>query len=235
MSTSDVTDDGFGRLRARLSPFLDDEQLIITALTHRSYCAEHEGARSNERLEFLGDSVLGLVVTDEIYARFPEFSEGDLARIRADVVSTVALAPIARDLGVGAALLLGRGEESSGGREKPSLLADALEAIIGAIFLSSGIEKATQFVRGLTRETIAEVSARSAYGDAKNRLQELAARHRVDNPVYLVTELGPDHERRYVARVQFGGVDGRGEGHSKKEAERKAAEIVLEALGEADA
>jgi ribonuclease-3 len=219
-------------LASRLAPFIGDVELLELALTHRSYCAEHEGSASNERLEFLGDAVLGLVVTEELYRNFPELPEGDLARIRADVVSSVALAPVARALGLGEGLRLGRGEDLSGGREKSSLLADALEAVMGAVFLASGMERARIFVTGLTSETIARVSARSVYGDAKNRLQELAARRSVANPVYLLREIGPDHEKRFVAEIEFDGVTGVGEGHSKKEAERQAAFAVLEALDE---
>jgi ribonuclease-3 len=224
--------EGFDELRARLRPFIEDEDLVRLALTHRSYCAENAGSLSNERLEFLGDSVLGIVVTEELYRNFPELREGDLARIRADVVSAVALAPLARELGIGEALFLGNGEDNSGGREKPSLLADALEAVMGAIFISSGIDRATTFVRELTSSTIAQVSARSVYGDAKNRLQELAAKRHVPSPVYRVHEIGPDHQKRFVAEVSFDGEHGRGEGHSKKEAERQAAFAVLEALDE---
>ena len=230
MSEDLVESDGFNALCERLDRYIADRSLLRLALVHRSYCAEHAGTHSNERLEFLGDSVLGFVVTDELYRSFPGLREGDLARIRADVVSAVALAPIARELGIGEALLLGRGEENSGGREKPSLLADALEAVMGAVFLASGIERVTTFVQGLTAPTIAEVSKRSAYGDAKNRLQELVAKQQVESVVYHVTEIGPDHQKRFVAEVTFAGFTGRGEGHSKKEAERRAALVVLEAL-----
>ena len=227
-----VGGDGFGALVVRLSPFIEDEQLIRLALTHRSYCAENPGTHSNERLEFLGDSVLGVVVTEELYRRFPDLREGDLARIRADVVSAAALAPLASGLGIGEALFLGNGEDHSGGRAKPSLLADALEAVMGAIFLSSGIERATSFVREITASTIAQVSSRSVYGDAKNRLQELAARRHLPAPTYRVEELGPDHQKRFVAKVRFENKEGSGEGHSKKEAERQAAFALLESLDE---
>ena len=230
MSEQIVDSEGFIGLCDRLGRYIEDRSLLRLALVHRSYCAEHPGVHSNERLEFLGDAVLGFVVTDELYRALPRLSEGDLARIRADVVSAVALAPIARDLGVGEALLLGRGEEHSGGREKPSLLADALEAIMGAIYLASGIGRAAAFVQELMNETIEAVAGRSVYGDAKNRLQELAARHSVESVVYRVTEIGPDHQKRFVAEVDFAGVTGRGEGHSKKSAERRAASMVLEAL-----
>ncbi len=230
MSDDPVESGGFAALCERLDPYIADRSLLRLALVHRSYCAEHAGTHSNERLEFLGDSVLGFVVTEELDRSFPGLAEGDLARIRADVVSAAALAPLAGALGIGPALLLGRGEENSGGREKPSLLTDALEAVIGAVFLASGIARATTFVLELTATTIGEVSARSAYGDAKNRLQELAVKHQSEPVVYHVTEIGPDHQKRFVAEVTFAGITGRGEGHSKKEAERRSALAVLEAL-----
>jgi ribonuclease-3 len=211
----------------RLLSFIDDDELLTLALTHRSYCAEHLGSSSNERLEFLGDSVLSLVVTNGLYATFPDLPEGDLTRIRADVVSSVALAPLARELGIGDALRLGRGEDNSGGRTKPSLLSDALEAVMGAVYLASGIEVVTKFIHDLTATTIAEVSQRSAYGDAKNRLQELAVKMGLDLPIYEISQHGPDHQQHFVASVEFAGAQGRGEGNSKKEAERQAAMEIL--------
>lgn len=234
MTASDLPSGGFHDLAERLSRFISDERELEIALTHRSFCAEHEGSESNERLEFLGDAVLGLVVTEELYRSFPALKEGDLARIRADVVSAAALAPIAQQLGIGEALFLGRGEDHSGGRAKPSLLADALEAVMGAVFLASGVERATAFVRDLVAPTIAEVSARSVYGDAKNRLQELAARRHLEIPVYRVSEVGPDHQKRFVAEIDIDGIHARGEGHSKKAAERQAASSALAELGELD-
>ncbi len=221
---------GFDLLVARVAPFITDVEFLTLAMTHRSFCAENPGRGSNERLEFLGDSVLGLVVTDELYRRFPELPEGDLARIRSDVVSSVALAPLAREIGLGEALFLGKGEDNSGGRLKPSLLADALEALIGAIYLSSGTEVATEFVRTITAGSVEEVSQRSAYGDAKNRLQELGVKRGLPRLDYLVKELGPDHKKRFVATVTFESLEGRGEGQSKKEAERQAALAVLALL-----
>lgn len=201
--------------------------LVHLALCHRSYCAEAPGEESNERLEFLGDSVLGVVVTEHLYRARPELREGDLARIKAAVVSSEALAPVAERLGVGEALLLGRGEEHSGGRHKPSLLADALEALIGAVYLSGGIDEATPFVLGLLAETIAAEAARAVLGDAKNTLQELAARLGAPAPRYRIDERGPDHAKWFSASVEAGPLSGRGEGRSKKQAERLAAEDAL--------
>jgi len=226
---------GFDQLAAEMRPYLTDRALLQMALSHRSYCAEVPGTSSNERLEFLGDAVLGLVVTAHLYETLPELPEGDLARIRAGVVSSAALAPCAARLGVGNALLLGRGEENSGGRAKPSLLADALEALIGAVFLSSGADAASSFVLTLLHEPIATEAARSELGDAKNRLQELASRLGHALPTYELSELGPDHAKRFVATVEVGGVTGTGEGRSKKDAERVAAEAAVARLSESRA
>ena len=186
---------------------------------------------SNERLELLGDAVLGLVVTDHLYRAFPELSEGDLTRVRASVVSSEALAPIAADLGVGEAVLLGKGEEASGGRTKESILADGLEAIIAAVYLSLGFTAATSFVVDLLEDPIASVAAEGRLGGPKNRLQELAARLNLDLPSYSVTDKGPEHAKVFFADVSVGGeVLGRGTGASRKLAERVAAAAALEVI-----
>lgn len=197
------------------------------ALVHRSFVAESVGEEPNERLEFLGDAVLGVVVTSHLYTAFPELREGDLARIKAAVVSTDALAPIAKELGLGAALFLGRGEEMSGGREKPSLLADSLEAVIGAVYLSGGIVAAERFVLSHLGDTIEEAAAQSVLGDPKNVLQERAFQLGLSSPSYRLTERGPEHAKLFLAKVEFGSVIGNGEGKSKKEAERHAARDAL--------
>ena len=200
------------------------------ALSHRSYCAEWGGRPSNERLELLGDAVLGLVVADHLYRAFPDLTEGDLARLRASVVSTEALAPVAAELGVGEAVLLGKGEETSGGRAKDSILADCLEAIIAAVYLSLGLAGATHFVVGLLEDPI-EVIAEGRLGDPKNWLQELAAQLNLDFPSYNVTDKGPDHAKVFFAEVTVAGeVLGRGTGTSKKIAERVAAATALEVI-----
>ncbi|MGD0284938.1 MAG: ribonuclease III [Acidimicrobiales bacterium] len=199
-------------------------------MSHRSYCAEWGGRPSNERLELLGDAVLGLVVADHLYRAFPDLSEGDLARLRASVVSTEALAPVAAELGVGEAVLLGKGEETSGGRSKDSILADCLEAIIAAVYLSLGLAAATRLVVGMLEDTI-EAIAEGRLGDPKNWLQELAAQLNFDFPSYTVTDKGPDHAKVFFAEVTVGGeILGRGTGTSKKIAERVAATAALEII-----
>jgi len=193
-------------------------------LTHRSFCAEVDGTSSNERLELLGDAVLGLVVADHLYQSQPDVPEGDLARMRALVVSEAGLAPVAAEIGIGAALRIGRGEAHSGGRAKPSILADALEAVIGAVYLHGGIERARSLVLDVMGEQIEIASAVAELGDAKNRLQELAARLQLSAPRYSLREHGPDHERHYDAVVTVcdasGDEVGRGRGGSIEEAGR---------------
>jgi ribonuclease-3 len=149
-------------------------------LAHRSWCAETDGAESNERLEFLGDAVLGLVVTDHLFRTYRDLPEGELAKVRASVVNSAALAEVAVDLDIGAALLLGKGEDQSGGREKPSILADAMEAVIGAVYLDGGWEAAAELVMGLLGERIEEAAAGPGGQDYKTRLQELSA-HRFEH------------------------------------------------------
>jgi ribonuclease-3 len=194
------------------------------------------GASSNERLEFLGDAVLGLVVGEHLYAALPDVPEGDLARMRAAVVSEEALAPVAGALGLGEALRLGRGEVHSGGRSKPSILADALEAVFGATFLAGGLDPARRLVLDVMGPAIAGAVAVDELGDPKNRLQELGARLGLGSPRYELDESGPDHAKRYRARVVIdapdagGPVTGLGSGRSKKQAERGAAVEALDEL-----
>lgn len=175
--------------------------------------------------------MLGLIVTEALYVRHPDLPEGDLARMRAAVVSSASLAPLAAGLGLGGRLRLGRGEDNSGGREKPSLLADALEAVIGALYLGAGLPATQDFVLGLFATRLAEEAARAELGDAKNRLQELCARLGRPAPTYRTSEQGPDHAKRFSAVVSVEGAElGRGEGPSKKAAERAAAVRAVEAL-----
>ena len=200
-------------------------------MAHRSWCAEHPGGRSNERLEFLGDAVLGLIVTDHIFRTYPELPEGELAKVRASVVSAAALAEVAAELDIGAALLLGRGEDASGGREKPSILADAMEAIIGAVYLDGGRDAADELVMALLGDRITDAAAGPGGQDYKTRLQELAARSFEALPTYDVLDDGPDHAKRFYASVAIAGTSyGRGEGRSKKQAEQAAARVAWEAI-----
>lgn len=226
--------EGEASLLLRLGYAFRQPDLLHLALAHRSWCAE-EGARdSNERLEFLGDAVLGLVVAEDVYARFPGLPEGRLAKIRAAVVNARVLAEIAEGLGVGAILLLGRGEEASGGRTKPSILADAVEAVIGAAYLDGGFQVARRLIKRLLGDRIAKAAEAPDAYDHKSQLQELTVQRGVGTPRYVVHGSGPDHDRRYVAEVFVGGEpSGRGEGTSKKDAEQEAASKAYAALREA--
>ncbi len=202
---------------------------MVHALTHRSWCAEHPGDESNERLEFLGDAVLGVVVTDHLFLAFPDLPEGQLAKARAAVVSSTTLAEVGRELGVGLDLRLGKGEDASGGREKPSILADAVEAVLGAMYLDGGVEPVRRLVLEQLSERIDQAAERPGDKDYKTRLQEVAAHDGFTPPVYALTESGPDHHKRFHATVAVGGERlGAGTGTSKKEAEQKAARAAYE-------
>ncbi len=205
-----------------------DAELLVLALTHRSYAYEHGGLPPNERLEFLGDAVLGVVITDRLYREHPDLPEGQLAKLRASVVNMHALARVARQLGsggLGTYLLLGRGEELTGGRDKASILADGLEAVIGAVYLEHGIETARELVHRLFATLLAEAPLRGAGLDWKTSLQELTAAASLGVPEYQVEEQGPDHRKEFTATVLVAGQPyGGGEGTTKKEAEQKAAE-----------
>ena len=223
--------DALTALARRLGHDFGDPELLDRAVAHRSWCAETPGTPSNERLEFLGDAVLGLVVTDHIFRTYPDLPEGELAKVRASVVSAAALADVAAELDLGDALLLGKGEDASGGREKPSILADALEAVIGAVYLDAGWAGAAEVVLGLLGDRIAEAAAGPGGQDYKTRLQELSARCLQDVPTYLVVDDGPDHAKRFFATVVVGGSPrGKGEGRSKKQAEQAAARCAWEGL-----
>lgn len=204
-----------------------DGELLERALTHRSYAYENGGLPTNERLEFLGDSVLGLVVTDTLFRGHPDLPEGQLAKLRAAVVNMRALAGVARGLGVGAHIRLGRGEEGTGGRDKASILADTLEALIGAVYLDRGLAEASALVHRLFDALIARSAGLGAGLDWKTSLQELTAVEELGVPEYHVAESGPDHQKTFRASVRVGGETyGSGEGRSKKEAEQHAAEAA---------
>ncbi len=206
--------------------------LLQRALAHRSWCGEQEGgAPSNERLEFLGDAVLGLIVARYTYEQYPEFPEGKLAKVRSAVVNTRVLAHVSRRLGVGEVLLLGRGEEGSGGRTKASILADAFEAILGAVYLDGGWEAAQDLVLRELGDAIARAAEEPDDFDHKSRLQEKAVRDGEGTPRYVVVGSGPDHDRAYVAEVFLAGqLCGTGTGRSKKDAEQEAARNAWEVL-----
>ena len=202
----------------------DDAALRTAALTHRSYAFEHGTEITNERLEFLGDSVLGLVVTDMAYASYPDLPEGALAKLRAAIVNMVALADVARSLGLGDIVLLGKGEELSGGRDKSSILADALEAVFGAIYLDRGLDVARELIERLFRPRMEAYVRGEGDRDYKTILQELASQELRSMPEYRVEERGPDHAKEFTATVFVGGEAlGTGMGRSKKEAEQQAA------------
>ncbi|MGH2760215.1 MAG: ribonuclease III [Actinomycetota bacterium] len=225
------TSDGRATLREKLGVSFRDPSLFEVALTHRSFAYENDVAETNERLEFLGDAILNLCVTDLLYKRFPDLLEGDLAKLRASLVSEPALAGIAADLGLGEAMQLGRGERSSGGTRKPSIMADGLEAVLGAIYVDGGIQTIRKVVRSLFSELIEAAAGREIPKDAKTRLQELVTRRHGILPRYRVTGFGPDHEKRFRAEVfVHEKFEGRGEGRSKKEAEQAAAAHALDRL-----
>ena len=210
-----------------------DPELFVLALTHRSFAHEAGGIPTNERLEFLGDTVLGLVVTETLFRRHPDLPEGELAKMRAATVSQRSLAAIARKLELGEYLLLGKGELSTGGRDKDSILADTLEAIIGAVYLTHGLESARALVERLVEPTLELAADLGAGLDWKTSVQELAARLELGAPDYVCESVGPDHARMFTARITLSGrVWGTGTGTAKKVAEQAAAADAYRALQE---
>jgi ribonuclease-3 len=218
----------YAALRAALGDPELDPELLERALTHRSYAYENGGLPTNERLEFLGDSVLGVVVTETLYRTHPDLSEGRLAKLRAAVVNARALAEVGRTIGVGEHVMLGRGEEATGGREKASILSDTVEAVIGAVHLSGGgFETSAVVVHRLFDPLIEAASAMGAGLDWKTSLQELSAEHGLGVPEYVIADEGPDHMKTFTAQVRVGAnLYGNGLGRSKKEAEQAAAETA---------
>lgn len=211
-----------------------DAKLLRRALTHRSYAYEHGGLPHNERLEFLGDSVLGVVVTEALYRAHPDLPEGRLAKLRASVVNMRALADVARGIGpdgLGAFLYLGRGEESTGGRDKSSILADALEALLGAVYFERGLEPSARLVHELFDELMHDVAESGAGLDWKTSLQELTAVRGLGVPDYTMSSRGPDHEKTFTAAATVAGETfSASVGKSKKEAEQAAAETAWRAI-----
>lgn len=218
------------QLGVRIAPELNHH-----ALTHRSYAYEQGGLPTNERLEFLGDSVLGLVVTEHLFSSYPDLSEGQLAKLRAAVVNSRALADVARGLDLGALVRLGRGEETTGGRDKSSILADTLEAVIGAVFTEHGVDGARVLVHHLFDQLMVDVATLGAGLDWKTSLQESASLAGLGVPLYQVVESGPDHAKTFRAMVVLDRRSyGPGAGRNKKEAEQNAAALAFAAL-QADA
>lgn len=218
-------------LSERIGHTFVNPDLLDLALRHRSWCSENGGVESNERLEFLGDAVLGVVVTDHLFRRAPDRSEGVLARNRSELVSSTALARFARALDLGDSLQLGKGESATGGREKSSILADALEAVIGAVFLDAGLSAAEAVILRVVGQQLDTVLAGDLTTDYKSQLQELSARDFGEVPAYRIREEGPEHEKRFAAEVVVDGeVRGSGDGHTKKAAEQAAARRALKRL-----
>lgn len=217
-------------LEDRVGHSFSDPALLRLALTHRSVSSDDPARNDNERLEFLGDAVLQLVITDLLYESYPQLAEGQMAKVRAAVVSRDTLAEVARSLDLGEHVELASSEEATGGREKDSILADTAEAVIGAIYLDGDLEAARRVVLDLWTDKVAERSREPGVKDYKTRLQELVAREGA-RPAYEVEGTGPDHDRRFTARVTVDGKEyGTGEGRSKKEAEQGAAARALESL-----
>ena len=221
------------QLEERLGYRFKNRQLLSTALTHSSYANESKGrAECNERLEFLGDSVLGFVVADYLFRNHPEMPEGNLTKTRAALVCEKALSGFATQIGLGDFLLLSNGEKHSGGRTRPSILADAFEAVIAAIYLDSGIEQARKFILRFVVPAVRS-QKQSSFKDYKTQLQEIIQQNPEEQLSYaLVGESGPDHKKHFVVEVRLNNnVIGKGGGKSKKEAEQQAAREALELMG----
>ncbi len=205
--------------------------MLELALTHRSFSYEAGGLPTNERMEFLGDSVLGLVVTDELYEKFPDLDESRLSPLRSGVVNMRALAQVARDINLGQYLRIGKGEEATNGRDKNSILADSFEALVGAIYLDHGYNKTAEIVLKLLRPVIDSAQSSGAALDGKTALQELAASLGLTSPEYEIGESGPDHDKSFTAIAILSGERyPQGVGKSKREAEQAAAKLAHEVI-----
>ena len=224
------------KLEKKINYAFKNKSFIKTALTHSSYANESKDKKlySNERLEFLGDSVLGLITADYLYRTYGDVPEGELTKLRAAVVCEQALHKAALDFGLSEYLLLGHGEESGGGRERASILADAVEAIIGAIYLDGGFTAAQNFVLGFIKKGTAQAAKGRAFNDYKTMLQEIVQKNKEEILSYrVVSEDGPDHDKHFVVEVLLNSnIFSRGEGKSKKEAEQMAAQSALLLMGE---
>lgn len=216
-------------LEERVGHTFDDPELLRRAMCHRSWVAESADAHSNERLEFLGDAVLGWIVADLVFRRFARLAEGALTDLRKSVVNAGALAEVARDIDIGRHLLLGKGEDGAGGRDKVSILSDAMEAVLGAVYIDGGTDAVFGVVERLFLPRL-ELAVGSLHTlDQKSSLQELAASLHLASPEYKLRSSGPDHDKRFVAVVKIDGATvGEGEGRSKKAAEQVAAGVAIE-------
>ncbi len=222
--------EGHEELTKSLGVHIAPETLRL-ALTHRSYSYENDGIPTNERLEFLGDSVLGFSVTDYLYRSYPDLPEGDLAKLRSALVSTRALARIARSLDIGPHISLGTGERRTKGQQKDSILADTMEALIGAAYLSTSLETARRLVLRLVTPLLSDKEAMTAGKDWKTTIQEIASDRELGDIRYVIEDFGPDHDKSYTATLTMGGASyASGSGPSKKEAEREAARATVEEL-----
>jgi ribonuclease-3 len=223
--------ENLARLEARLNITFSDREMVLRSLSHRSWCAENGEPESNERLEFLGDSVLGLVVTHYVFEHFPSLPEGQLSEVRAGVVNARVLAEVALELDLGSHLLLGKGEDAAGGRAKQSILADAFEAVVAAVYLDQGFAAARELVLACLQDRIAEAAAGPGGRDYKTRLQEITAAGSLGRPKYVVRDEGPDHAKHFFANVFVSDrLYGEGEGRSKKQAEQAAAWVAWRRL-----
>lgn len=230
---SRIPNHNIDELEKKIGYKFKNPELLLNALTHSSYANENRGRISdNERLEFLGDAVLGLVIADYLYRLFEEHKEGDLTKIRASIVSEEPLSLIARDIGLGQFLLLGKGEANTGGRDRDSVLADAVEAVIGAVYLEAGINQAKELIIGLFSFLMEKSFQGKGFQDYKTNLQEMLQAKGEEEIVYrVIKESGPDHNKEFVVEVLCGRrVIGRGKGKSKKEAEQRAAKEALEKI-----
>ncbi|MBW2504697.1 MAG: ribonuclease III [Deltaproteobacteria bacterium] len=233
MQSFDVNQEPWTTLQTRLDYRFRRPDLLYEAVCHRSYVNEQPdaGVADNERLEFLGDAVLDLIVSQELFLSYPKSQEGELTRIRAEVVAEPSLAAMARSLDLGLCILLGRGERSSGGSDRSSLLANTLEALLGAVFLDGGLPAATKVIKPLIKPRIIHASKHAGH-DFKSRLQEYLQAHQGGPPQYLLSGMeGPDHDRHYTVQVMIDGrVHGQGRSRTKKGAEQAAARVALKTL-----
>lgn len=213
-----------------------DKNNIILALTHSSYANEYKNQKltSNERLEFLGDTVLNMIISEEIYTKYNDLSEGEMTKFRSNVICEISLAKCAKNIDIGKYLLLGKGEENTGGRQRVSILSDAVEALIGALYLDAGLEKARSFVLNQMGEMIEKSIKGIIFMDYKTQLQEILQKGNEKRVVYeIIDEKGPDHDKVFISQVMIDGkLAGKGRGKTKKEAEQMAAKETIKELGD---